>query len=438
MDWPISLLIMFGLLIALMATGMPIAFAFMITCVIGSVLFWGGAVGLNQLSMSVFSSVTSFALLPIPLFVLMGNIIFESGVGLKMVDAVDKILGSLPGRLSLLAIGAGTLLGTMIGISGGSIAILGRSLVPEMTKRGYQKPMSLGPVVASGTLATLIPPSALAVFLGAIGQVSVGKLLMAIIVPGLLLAALFATYIIIRCKFQPSIAPSYKVARVAFLERVNVTVRYIMPLAIVIFAVIGVVFIGIATPSEAAAFGAVACFLLAVLYKRFNLKLVKDSAVSTIEITVMVLMIVVGSITFSRILATSGAIVGLVEMATSLPVPPVVVIIMTQLVVVFLGCFMDPASIVMIAVPMFMPIVTALGFNPLWYAVVLLLNIQLGLITPPFGLDVYTMKALAPPDISVGDVFRSSMPFLAIGFLVMALIMIFPQLATWLPSMMVR
>lgn len=438
MDWPISLLIMFGLLIALMATGMPIAFAFMITCVIGSVLFWGGAVGLNQLSMSVFSSVTTFALLPIPLFVLMGNVIFESGVGLKMVDAVDKILGSLPGRLSLLAIGAGTLLGTMIGISGGSIAILGRSLVPEMTKRGYQKPMSLGPVVASGTLATLIPPSALAVFLGAIGQVSVGKLLMAIIVPGLLLAALFATYIIIRCKFQPSIAPSYKVARVAFLERVNVTVRYIMPLAIVIFAVIGVVFVGIATPSEAAAFGAVACFLLAVLYKRFNLKLVKDSSVSTIEITVMVLMIVVGSITFSRILATSGAITGLVEMATSLPVPPVVVIIMTQLVVVFLGCFMDPASIVMIAVPMFMPIVSALGFDTLWYAVVLLLNIQLGLITPPFGLDVYTMKALAPPDVSVGDVFRSSMPFLAIGFLVMALIMIFPQLATWLPSMMVR
>lgn len=438
MDWPISLLIMFGLLIALMATGMPIAFAFMITCVIGSVLFWGGAVGLNQLSMSVFSSVTTFALLPIPLFVLMGNVIFESGVGLKMVDAVDKILGSLPGRLSLLAIGAGTLLGTMIGISGGSIAILGRSLVPEMTKRGYQKPMSLGPVVASGTLATLIPPSALAVFLGAIGQVSVGQLLMAIIVPGLLLAALFATYIIIRCKFQPSIAPSYKVARVAFLEKVNVTVRYIMPLAIVIFAVIGVVFIGIATPSEAAAFGAVACFLLAVLYKRFNLKLVKDSSVSTIEITVMVLMIVVGSITFSRILATSGAITGLVEMATSLPVPPVVVIIMTQLVVVFLGCFMDPASIVMIAVPMFMPIVSALGFDTLWYAVVLLLNIQLGLITPPFGLDVYTMKALAPPDISVGDVFRSSMPFLAIGFLVMALIMIIPQLATWLPSMMVR
>jgi tripartite ATP-independent transporter DctM subunit len=438
MDWPVALLIMFGLLIALMATGMPIAFAFMITCVIGSVLFWGGAVGLNQLSMSVFSSVTAFALLPIPLFVLMGNIIFESGVGLKMVDAVDKILGSLPGRLSLLAIGAGTLLGTMIGISGGSIAILGRSLVPEMTKRGYQKPMSLGPVVASGTLATLIPPSALAVFLGAIGQVSVGQLLVAIIVPGLLLAALFATYIIIRCKLQPSIAPSYKVARVAFLEKVNVTVRYIMPLAIVIFAVIGVVFIGIATPSEAAAFGAVACFLLAVLYKRFNLKLVKDSAVSTIEITVMVLMIVVGSITFSRILATSGAITGLVEMATSLPVPPVVVIIMTQLVVVFLGCFMDPASIVMISVPMFMPIVSALGFDTLWYAVVLLLNIQLGLITPPFGLDVYTMKALAPPDISVGDVFRSSIPFLAIGFLVMALIMIIPQLATWLPSIMVR
>jgi len=438
MDWPLAILAMFGILVVFMATGMPIAFAFMITCVIGSVLFWGGMAGVDQLAMSVYSAVASWVLLPVPLFILMGNVIFESGVGMKMVDATDKLLGRLPGRLSILAIGAGTLLGTMMGISGGSIAILGRSLVPEMTKRGYHKSMSVGPIVASGTLAVLIPPSALAVILGAIGRVSVGRLLISIIVPGLLLAALFCIYIIVRCMLKPSLAPSYDVGHVPLMEKVSVAVRYILPLAMVIFAAIGVVFVGIATPSEAAALGAVACFILAALYKKLNISVVKISAIGAVEIMVLVLMIVVGSISFSRILASSGAIVGLVNLATSLAVPPIVIIILIQVIVVFLGCFMDPPSIVMVAAPMFMPVVQALGFDTLWFATIMLINIQLGCITPPFGLDCYTMKALAPPDVSLGDVFRYSMPFCGIGYLVMALIMIFPALALWLPNLMSR
>lgn len=434
MAWPLAILLIFGCLVILMATGMPIFFAFMLTCVMGALLFWGGLAGMEQLLMSVFSSVTTFTFFPVPLFILMGNIIFESGVGTLLVDAVDKVLGRLPGRLSILAIGAGVLLGTMIGISGGSIAVLGKSLVPEMRKRGYQKPMILGPIVASGTLAVLIPPSALAVVIGALGKVSIGKLLIAIIPPGLVVATLFAAYIIIRCTLQPSLAPSYAVARVSVIEKLSITVRHILPIGIVIFAVIGVIFIGIATPSEAAALGAIACYLLAVLYRKLNWQMVKESAKSSVQITIMVFMIMTASISFSRILVSSGAIAGLVNLASTLPVPPMVIIIATQVVVVFLGCFMDPASIVMISVPIFMPIVQALGYDTLWYAVILLINVQLGLITPPFGLDVYTMKALAPPDVTIGDVFRSSTPFLAIGFLLMALIMIFPQLALWLPS----
>jgi TRAP-type mannitol/chloroaromatic compound transport system permease large subunit len=162
--------------------------------------------------------------------------------------------------------------------------------------------------------------------------------------------------------------------------------------------------------------------------------MVKESAKSTVQIAIMVFVIMTASLSFSRILVSSGAIAGLVNLASTLPVHPIVIIIATQFVVVILGCFMDPASIVMISVPIFMPIVQALGYDTLWYSVILLINIQLGLITPPFGLDVYTMKALAPPDVSLGDVFRSSMPFLAMGFLLMALIMIFPALALWLPS----
>lgn len=434
MEWYFAILLMFGCLIVIMATGMPIAFAFMFTCVIGALLFWGGEVGLEQLAMSFYSSVANYNFLPIPLFVLMGDIIFTSGVGTQLIDAVDKIIGRLPGRLSLLAIGSGVLLGTMIGISGGSIGILGRVLVPEMRNRGYKNTMTLGPIVASGTLAILIPPSALAVFLGAVGQVSIGKLLMAIILPGILVAVLFAAYIIIRCYLNPSLAPAYEVPHVPAKEKVKATAVYIVPIALVIFAVIGSVFMGIATPGESAALGVIACYILAAVYRKFTWRTVIQSARSTVQVTVMVFFIVVGSISFSRILATTGAITTLVQFATELNVHPIVIIIATQLILLFLGAFMDPASIVMITAPLFFPLVRALGYDTLWFAVLSLMNIQLGLISPPFGLDVFTMKAIAPPDVTLGDVFRSSIPFLLMGIVVMILIIIIPDIATWLPN----
>jgi tripartite ATP-independent transporter DctM subunit len=434
MAWPLALLIIFGCLVVLMLTGMPIFFAFMLTCMVGALLFWGGLVGMETLLTSVFSSITSFVFLPIPLFVLMGNVIFESGVGGNVVDGVDKLLGRLPGRLSILAIGAGVLLGTMIGMSGGSIAVLGKSLAPDMKKRGYKNPMILGPIVASGTLAVLIPPSALAVIIGAIGKVSIGDMLIAIIPAGLLLAVMFIAYIIIRCRLQPVLAPDYTVTNILFIDKVKVVVKQILPIGIVIFAVIGVIFLGIATPTEAAALGALACYILAALYGKLNWRMIKESVKSTIQISVMVLMIMTASLSFARVLVSSGAIAGLVKLSTELTVPSAVIVIATQFVVVFLGCFMDPASIVMISVPIFFPIVQALHYDMLWYAILLLINIQLGLITPPFGLDVYTMKALSPSDVTLGEVFRASIPFLAIGFLLMVLIWVYPSLVTWLPG----
>jgi len=426
---------MFGVLVAIMVTGMPISFAFMFTCIVGASIFWGGWGGLDQLSMSFYSSVANYVFLPIPLFVLMGDVIFASGVGAQIVGAVDKLLGKLPGRLSIVAIGAGVLLGTMIGISGGSIGILGRTLAPEMVSRGYKPPMIYGPIVSSGTLAILIPPSAMAVFIGAIGQGSVGSLLIAIIVPGLLLAVLFCAYIIIRCKLDPSLAPSYNVERVPFGEKLRSFVYYILPVVIVIAAVIGSVFAGVATPSEAAALGVVACILLAAVYRKLSWKTVFTSGMNTVRVTVMIFFIVVGSISFSRILATTGAITELIDLATTANISPMMVIIFTQIVLFFLGMFMDPASIVMITAPIFFPLAKELGFDMLWFAVISLLNIQLGLISPPFGLDVYTMKAVAPEGVSLGTVFRSSIPYMLIGFVLMVLIFVAPGIATWLPGL---
>jgi tripartite ATP-independent transporter DctM subunit len=436
LEWYLTILLMFGLLVALMATGMPISFVFIFICIIGAYLFWGGEAGLEQLAMSFYSSVTNYNFLPIPLFILMGDIVFTSGTGTRLIDAVDQILGKLPGRLSLLAIGSGVLLGTMIGISGGSIGVLGKVLLPEMRKRGYAKTMTLGPIVSSGTLAILIPPSALAVFLGAVGQVSIGKLLLAIIVPGLMVAALFVGYIIIRCTINPALAPNYEVPPVPLSRKIRTFFTQIAPIVLVIFAVIGSVFTGIATPGESAALGVIACYILAAINRKFSWETIKVSAQDTIRVTVMVFFIVVGSISFSRILATTGAISTLVHWATSLNVHPILLVIATQMILVFLGAFMDPASIVMITVPLFFPLVKALGYDTLWFAVISLMNIQLGLISPPFGLDCFTMKAIAPEDVTLGDVFRSSMPFMFLGFLTMAMVMIFPQIGLWLPNLM--
>jgi TRAP-type mannitol/chloroaromatic compound transport system permease large subunit len=198
---------MFGALVAIMFTGMPIAFAFMFTCIMGATLFWGGWNGVDQLAMSFYSAVANYVFLPIPLFILMGDVIYEAGTGTLVVGAVDKIMGRFPGRLSLVTTGTGVLLGAPIGISGGTIGILGRVLLPEMEARKYKPEMSIGPIIATGTLAILIPPSALAVFIGAMGQVSVSKLLLAITIPGLILAAMMTGYIIIRCIKNPTLAP---------------------------------------------------------------------------------------------------------------------------------------------------------------------------------------------------------------------------------------
>uniref|UniRef100_A0A7C2K4L7 TRAP transporter large permease subunit n=1 Tax=candidate division WOR-3 bacterium TaxID=2052148 RepID=A0A7C2K4L7_UNCW3 len=436
MDWPLALLVMFGLLVIFMFTGMPVAFAFMATCTIGALLFWEGLNGLEQLAISFYSAVTNFSLLPIPMFILMGNIIFEAGIGNLIVNAFNKVFGKLPGRLSLLAIGTGTLLGAMIGISGASIAILGKSLLPEMMKRGYKKPLTLGPIVATGTLAIMIPPSTLAVVLGAVGNIPLGKFLIAIIVPGLILAVMFGGYILLRCKLDPSLAPSYEVEQLSIIQKIKIIVLYVLPTGIIIFGAIGVIFLGIATPSEAAALGALACYIVAALYKRLSWEVIVKSAVSTLHITVMVFIIIVGAISFSRLLASSGAIRGLLDLSLSLNVSPLVIVILSQIAVMIMGCFMDVGSIVMIVGPVLVPMMKSLGFDVVWYGTILLLNIQLGLITPPFGLDVYTLKALAPPDITTEDVFKSSMPFFFIGVGVMALILLFPEIATWLPSFM--
>ncbi len=436
MEWWLILIIIISGFLLLMAAGLPIAFCFILINLVGAFVFWGGVEGLKQLIFSISASVTTFTLIPLPLFVLMGEVIFCSGIAPLMLDALDKWLGRVPGRLGLLAVGGGTLFGSLSGSDLGSVAMLGSVLVPEMERRGYKKPMSLGPILGSAGLAMMIPPSNLAVLVAAIGRVSVGKLLIAIVMPGLLMAGLYATYITLRSFIQPSLAPPYEMPHIPLVEKLAAVIRHVLPLGLIIFMVLGFIFLGITTPTEAAASGALGSFILAAGYKKLNWNVVKKSIVGTIEITGMALMIMTGALAFSQILAFSGATKGLIEFSAALPLSPIFIVIAMQIVAIFLGTVMSVVAVMMIALPIFMPVIIALGFDPVWFAVLFLLNMEMGSVSPPFGLALFVMKGVAPPDTTMGDIYRAALPFLYCDAIAMALIISFPAIALWLPGRM--
>jgi len=436
LEWYFALVLILGSLLVLMLSGLPIAFAFVAVNIIGVFLFWGGVGGLVQLIHSMMTSMLIHALICVPMFVLMGEVLLHSRIAPLMIDALDKWLGRLPGRLSLLSVGAGVLFSTLSGEPIATIAMLGSSLVPEMEKRGYKKAMTLGPILGSGCLASMIPPSTFAILLGTIGKINVGAILIAIILPGLLLAGLYTAYIIIRCRLQPSIAPPYDEPPVPLSEKLVALVRYVLPVGFIIFLVIGLILLGFATPAEASAAGALGCFILAAFYRQLNWEMVKKSLTGTFEITVMVFVILLGAMAFAKILAFTGATGGLAGLAIGLPVAPVIILIAMQVVVLFLGMFIEVFSIMMITLPIFMPIVHTLGFDPVWFAVLIMINIQVAAVSPPFGIGLFVMKGVAPPDTTIGDIIRSVLPFIGLMLIALALVIVFPSLALWLPALM--
>ncbi|MFQ5913031.1 MAG: TRAP transporter large permease subunit [Nitrospinota bacterium] len=436
MDWWIYMLYFFGGLTILLLIGLPVAFAFMLINVIGVYAFWGGQIGLQQLILSIDSSVSTFVLVPVPMFILMGTVMFHSGVAYKMIDVLDEWLGRIAGRLALLSVGAGALFATLTGVAMGSVAMLGSTLAPDMQRRGYSKSMSLGPILASGSLAIMIPPSALGVILASLGKFPVGKLLVGIVLPGLLLAAVYATYIIVRCTLKPSLAPVYDVSPTPIGGRILATFRYVVPLISVIVVVIGTIFFGIATPTEAAAVGALLCFLLAMAYRKLTWEVIKKAVGTAASISVMVLVILTGSAAFSQVLAFTGVTSGITKLAVSLPVHPIVILILMQVVLIFLGMFIEQTSIVLVTIPIYMPIVSTMGWDPIWFGAIMLLNLELATISPPFGMSLFVMKGIASPDTTMGDIYRAALPFVGLNIVVMAIMIIFPAVVLWLPGLM--
>jgi tripartite ATP-independent transporter DctM subunit len=435
MEWYETLIIIFAAFVVLMGVGVPIAFAFLAINVVCCYIFWNGPAGLTQLVLSISSSVTHFTIVSVPLFVLMGEVMFRSGIASKMMDVLDSWFGRLPGRLALMSVAGGTVFAGLTGSGSAATAMLGKLLVPDMEKRGYHKTMTLGPIMGAGGLAIMIPPSALGVLLAALGQFSVGDFLVAIIVPGLMMSVLYAAYIVLRCWLQPHLAPPDPVPPIPLGQKIRNTLLYIFPLFFVMFLVVGLIFLGVATPTESAALGAAGTFLLAALYGGLNWRMIKESLLSSMRITVMLLMIITGSTAFSQILAFTGATSGLADLATATGLPPIVVVIIMQLILIVMGMFMEPLSIMMLTVPIYFPVIQAFGYDPVWFGAIMLLNMEMATISPPFGLNLFVMRGVAPRGVTMGDVYAASIPFLLLDLLVMAALLAFPPLALWLPSL---
>ena len=434
MEWYWAVALLFGLIVALMLLGMPIAMAFLASNIVAAMLFMGGAKGIGQVLNNGFGAMTSFALVPIPMFLLMGELFYYTGLAARMFNAIDKLLGNIRGRLAYVTVIGGTGFAALSGSSMGSTALLGSLMVPEMMKRGYSKYLSMGPIMGTGGLAVIIPPSALAVLLATLGRSDVGALLLAGVVPGVLLATLYALLIFFWTSIAPHAAPPYRVQAVPLGEKLRLVVLDIVPMVLVIVLVIGIMVAGYATPTEAAAVGCLAVMVLAACYRALTWNSFRKSVDAALRVTVMAFLIIFGSATFSQILAFSGASSGLISWATQFDVSKLGMLLIMMAIIFFLGCFMDQLSMMLLTAPIFFPLAKTLGFDLTWFGLIMLLALEIGYTTPPFGLLLFVMKGVSPPGTTMRDIYLAGMPFIACVLLLIGLIIAFPPLATWLPG----
>jgi len=435
MSWPLVLGAMVGGIAVLMAMGFPVAFAFLTANVIGALFFFGGVTGISQVLINAKSSISVFTFIPIPLFILMGELFFRTGLAARVFDALDKVLGRLPGRLCYLTVTGGTLFSALSGSSMANTAMLGSLMLPEMQRRGYKPYMAMGPILGTGGLAMIIPPSGLAVLLGSLAQIDIAALLIAGLIPGLVLATLYVSMITLQIKLDPEATPPYDVKEVSFAEKVTAVVINVLPMTFVMFCVIGTILLGWATPSEAAAFGVASVLILTALFRCLTWKAFLGAVRGSLRVTAMVFFIIMGSSTFSQILAYSGATSGLVAWVTSIQVEPTLFLLMMFGIILLLGMLIDASSILMLTIPVFIPLAEALHFDLVWFGIILLMGIEMSGTTPPFGMLLFVMLGVAPRGTTLWQAARAAAPFLICDLILVTLLIIFPQLALYLPKL---
>ena len=438
MTWWLAASVLFGALTALFLAGLPAAFAFFGINIVGAWIYLGKEAGLVQLIRNGIVSITSFSLTPIPFFILMGEVLFHTGVAMKAIDAIDRLIWRVPGRLSVVAVVAGTVFSAISGSTIATTALLGSLLLPQMLARGYHPRMAMGPIMAIGGVDMLIPPSALTVLLGSLAGISISQLLIAGIVPGAMLSVMFIGWIVLRATLNPSLAPTFEHEELRLWDRVRPLIVYVLPLFMIFVIVVMAMTAGWATPTEAAAIGAVATVAVSWIYRALTWSNLMKALLGTACISGVILFIIIGATTFAQILTFSGATHGVVDAIKNGGFGPWTVLVAMMAILLLLGCFIDQVSMMLICLPFFMPLVALYGFDPIWFGVLFLFCMQLGLLTPPFGMLLFVMKSVAPREIEMRQVWGAVTPYVVMGLLALAAVIAFPPIATWLPDVLFK
>lgn len=430
-------ILLFGALILFLVLGLPLAFVLGGVGVVGSYLLWGDR-GLYLITTQAYASMGKFTLLAIPLFILMAMILERAGVADDLYTLMHRWMGPVPGGLAIGTVIICTIFAAMAGISGAATVSMGIIALPAMLSRGYDKTIAMGCISGGGALGILIPPSVPMILYATLTGVSIGGLFAGGILPGLLLAALFIIYIGVRCHFQPNLGPPLPVEeRVSWREKLISLRAVLLPIMIIIM-VLGSIYAGVCTATEASALGCIGAIISAAVYRKLNWTLIRESCFRTAALTALIVWILIGAYGFTAVYTGTGAHVLMEHIMMSIPGGRWAILITMQTIFFILGCILDPVGIIMICTPVFVPVITALGFDPLWFGVLFIMNMEMGYLTPPFGFNLFYMKAIVPAGITMTDIYRSIVPFVILQGIGLIVVIIFPEIALWLPKLMVK
>ncbi|MGP5928672.1 TRAP transporter large permease subunit [Corynebacterium glyciniphilum] len=441
MEWYIFLPVYILALILVLFLRIPVAFGIFAVGIVASLLIFGDIeVTSRLLSLSVISSVNSFTFTAIPLFILMGDVLFRARIAQDAIVEIAKLLRRVPGRLPMVAVAGGSAFGILSGSSLANTALLSRTLLPQMKSAGYETRLSAGSILAAGGLAMVFPPSALAILWGGVANVSIGPLLIAGIVPGILMALGYVTIVLWKSRkaavgdSSPDAAQNLPPRRTGAEILRGFLSNLLLP-GIIAVTVLMVIFTGIATPTEAAAFGALASIILAFATGRFSVKELLGAGIGSIRITGTIFILVMASTLYAQIMAYMGATAGLVAWVSSSIANGALMIFLIVALLVILSCFIDQASIMLITAPLLMPIVTQFGWDPVWFSIIVLVTLQIGNISPPFGMGLFVMKSTAPW-LPLFTIYRAAVPWIVSDLVVVLVLCLLPWLVTFLPQLM--
>ncbi len=428
-------ILLFGSMLLLLLTGFPISYGLGAIAMVFSLWLWGPE-SLMMGYLAAVGTVNYTVLVCIPMFVFMGMMLYYSGIADDLFTTFQYWLAPIPGGLASATIGVCTMIAALVSSEAAGTLTMGRIALPLMRKRGYQKEIAVGCIQAGAALGFLVPPSFIAILYAVIAKESIGRLFLGGAIPGLMLAVMYVIYITIRCKIHPHIAPTIpKSERPSRREKIRSLRHLILPCAL-IFSVMGTIMMGLTTPVESAAMGAMGGIIAVAIKGKLSFKLIKDALSDSSKLTAIMMWIFMGALTFGQIYDALGAKEIIHTVTHALPLGPWGVLIMIQCTFFILGMFMDDTAILFITMPIYIPIINELGFHPVWFGVLYIINMQMAYMTPPFGYCLMLIKGVVPPDISMGDIYRSVIPFVIIQGIALALIMIFPELVLWLPRVM--